>query len=215
MKLRYREVAIYFSSILILILLINFSVNYITKKPLEIINFIQSDIHEDFEIEITNNLNDINNYLKEYLFIESHLIKRNNNQINIQINLKKPFALNNLTKEVIFYDNTTASSYYFKQNYLDKINLIDISKNSLDINNDLNENSQILFSLFNINQIEYIDDRRYNLVLSNGRIVMLPKVIDSKLINFIKNNINLIDKSTNYQQFLDLRNFHNKTIRLK
>lgn len=215
MKLRYREVAIYFSSILILILFINFSVNYITKKPLEIINFIQSDIHEDFEIEITNNLNDINNYLKEYLFIKSHLIKRNNNEINIQINLKKPFALNNLTNEVIFYDNTTASSYYFKQNYLDKINLIDISKNSLHINNYLNENSQILFSLFNINQIEYIDDRRYNLVLSNGRIVMLPKVIDSKLINFIKNNINLIDKSTNYQQFLDLRNFHNKTIRLK
>ena len=215
MKLRYRDVAIYFSSILILILFINFSIHYITKKPLKIINFIQSDIHEDFEIEITNNLNDINNYLKEYLFIESHLIKRNNNEINIQINLKKPFALNNLTKEVIFYDNTTASSYYFKQNYLDKINLIDISKNSLHINNYLNENSQILFSLFNINQIEYIDDRRYNLVLSNGRIVMLPKVIDSKLINFIKNNINLIDKSTNYQQFLDLRNFHNKTIRLK
>ena len=215
MKLRYGEVAIYFSSILVLILFIYFSLNYITKKPLEIINFIQSDIHEDFEIEITNNLNDINNYLKEYLFIESHLIKRNNNQINIQINLKKPFALNNLTNEVIFYDNTTASSYYFKQNYLDKINLIDISKNSLHINNYLNENSQILFSLFNINQIEYIDDRRYNLVLSNGRMVMLPKVIDSKLINFIKNNINLIDKSTNYQQFLDLRNFHNKTIRLK
>ena len=215
MKLRYRDVAIYFSSILILILFINFSVNYISKKPLEIINFIQSEIHEDFEIEITNNLYDINNYLKEYSFIKSHLIKRNNNEINIQINLKKPFALNNLTKEVIFYDNTTASSYYFKQNYLDKINLIDISKNSLHINNYLNENSQILFSLFNINQIEYIDDRRYNLVLSNGRIVMLPKVIDSKLINFIKNNINLIDKSTNYQQFLDLRNFHNKTIRLK
>ena len=215
MKLRYKEVAIYFSSILVLILFINFSVNYITKKPLEIINFIQSDIHEDFEIEITNNLKDINNYLKEYLFIDTHLIKRNNNEINIQINLKKPFALNNFTNEVIFYDNTTASSYYFKQNYLDKINLIDISKNSLHINNYLNENSQILFSLFNINQIEYIDDRRYNLVLSNGRMVMLPKVIDSKLINFIKNNIILIDKSTNYQQFLDLRNFHNKTIRLK
>ena len=215
MKSRYREVAIYFSSILVLILFINFSINYITTKPLEIINFIQSDIHEDFEIEITNNLKDINNYLKEYLFIDSHLVKRNNNEINIQINLKKPFALNNLTNEVIFYDNTTASSYYFKQNYLDKINLIDISKNSLHINNYLNENSQILFSLFDINQIEYIDDRRYNLALSNGRIVMLPKVIDSKLINFIKNNINLIDKSTNYQEFLDLRNFHNKTIRLK
>jgi len=215
MNLRYREVVIYLSSILVLFFFINFSFNYITKKPLEIINFIQSDIHEDFEIEISHNLNDINNYLKEYLFIESHLIKHQNNEINIQINLKKPFALNNFTKEVIFYDNTTASSYYFKQNYLDTINLIDISKNSLHINHYLNENSQILFSLFNFNQIEYIDERRYNLVLSNGRIVMLPKVIDSKLVNFIKENINLIEKSTNYQQFLDLRNFHNKTIRLK
>ena len=72
-----------------------------------------------------------------------------------------------------------------------------------------------LSSLFDIDQIEYIDDRRYNLVLSNGRIVMLPKVIDSKLLYFIKNNIDLIDKSTNYKKFLDLRNFHNKTIRLK
>ena len=44
---------------------------------------------------------------------------------------------------------------------------------------------------------------------------MLPKVIDSKLVYFIKNNIDLIDKSTNYEEFLDLRNFHNKTIRLK
>ena len=44
---------------------------------------------------------------------------------------------------------------------------------------------------------------------------MLPKVIDSKLLYFIKNNIDLIDQSTNYKKFLDLRNFHHKTIRLK
>ena len=66
MKLRYRKVVIYLSSILVLSLFINFSVNYINKKPLEIINFIHSDINQDFEIEITHNLNDINNYLKEY-----------------------------------------------------------------------------------------------------------------------------------------------------
>ena len=76
-------------------------------------------------------------------------------------------------------------------------------------------NKGAISTLFEINQIEYIDDRRYNLVLSNGKIVMLPKVIDSKLINFIKNNIDLIDKSANYKKFLDLRNFHHKTIRLK
>ena len=70
-------------------------------------------------------------------------------------------------------------------------------------------------NLFNIDKIEYIDDRRYNLILRNGKIVMLPKVIDSKLLFFIENNIDLIEKSTNYEEFLDLRNFHNKTIRLK
>ncbi len=215
MKIKYKDISIYLLSILFLILLVYFSINYLIKKPLDIINFIESDINEDFEIEITNNFNNINEYLKKYSFIESYLLKRNNNEINIQINLKQPFAINNLTKEVIFYDNIKAPSNYFKSNYLNKINLIDISKNSININNYLNENYQSLSTLFNIDQIEYIDDRRYNLVLSNGRIVMLPKVIDTKLLYFIKNNIDLIDKNTNYSHFLDLRNFHNKTIRLK
>ena len=215
MRLRYREVTIFILSIISLIIFFYYSIIYLTKKPFEIINFIDSNINKDFEVEITNNLNDINNYLKEYLFIDNHLIKQIDNEIHIQINLKKSFALNNLTKEVIFFDNTTAPINYFKTSYLDKIKLIDISKSSIYINNYLYDNYQILSSLFDIDQIEYIDDRRYNLVLSDGKVVMLPRVIDSNLLNFIKNNIDIIDKSTNYNQFLDLRNFYNKTIRLK
>ena len=215
MKLSFNNILIYAISIISLILLIYFSINYLTKKPYKIINFIDSDIHEDFEFEITNNLNNINEYLKEYLFIDSHLLKRDKNEINIQIILKKSFAVNKLTKEVIFYNNTKAPISYFKQNYLDSIDLIDISEESIYINKYLYENFTTLSSLFKIKQINYIDDRRYNLVLSDGKVVMLPKVIDSELLYFIKNNIDLIDKSTNYQHFLDLRNFHNKTIRLK
>ena len=215
MKFRYKEVLIYIISILLLLFFFYFSINYLTNKNFEIINFIESDIHEDFEIEITNNLDDINNFLKEYLFIESHLLKRKKNKILIEINLKKPFAINNLNKEVIFTDNIIVPARYFKKNFIDKISLIDISQNSMHINNYLNEYYQSLSSIFEIDQIEYVEDRRYNLVLSNGRVVMLPKVIDSKLLYFIKNNIDLIDKSTNYKHFLDLRNFHNKTIRLK
>ena len=215
MRLRYRAISIYLSSVLLIILFIFYAYNNLIKKQSQIINFINSKIHEDFEIEITKNLSDINNYLNKYLFIDSYLLKREKNQINIHINLKKSFAKNNITREVIFFNNITAPLHYFKQNYLDKIKLIDISKNSIHINKYLNENYQILSSLFDINQIEYVDERRYNLVLSNGRIVMLPKVIDSKLLNFIKNNIDIIDKNTNYTHFLDLRNFHNKTIRLK
>ena len=215
MKFRYNEILIYIISILLVLFFFYFSINYLTNKNFEIINFIESDIHEDFEIEITNNLDDINNFLKEYLFIESYLLKRKKNEILIEINLKKPFAINNLNKEVIFTDNIIVPARYFRKNYIDKISLIDMSQNSMHINNYLNEYYQSLSSIFEIDQIEYVEDRRYNLVLSNGKVVMLPKVIDSKLLYFIKNNIDLIDKSTNYKYFLDLRNFHNKTIRLK
>ena len=215
MKARYKDISIYLVSILSLILFVYFSINYLKKKPLEIINFIDSDINDNFEIEITNNLNNIKKYLKKFPFIESFLLQRKDNEINIQINLKQSFARNHLTQEVIFYDNIKAQFNYFKPNYLDTINLIDISKNSMHINNYLNENYQTLSSIFNIKKIEYIDDRRYNLVLSNDRIVMLPKVIDSKLLYFIESNIDLIDKYTNYNQFIDLRNFYNKTIILK
>ena len=215
MSFKYKGLFIYVLSILVLVLFTYFSINHLIKKQLDIINFIDSNIHEDFEIEITSNLNDINNYLKEYLFIENHLLKRKNNEIDIKIKIKEPFAINNKTKEIIFFDNTTAPSNYFKSDFLDTIKLIDRSENSIYINKYLNDSYQTLSTIFDINQIEYIDDRRYNLVLSNGRIVMLPKVIDSKLLYFIKNNINLIDKSTNYKELLDLRNFHNKTIRLK
>ena len=215
MKLRIKDALIYFVSLSLFIYFIYFSINFLIKKPIEIINFIDSNIHEDFEFDITKNLDDINKYLDEYSFIESHLLKKENNKIYIQLNLKKVFAINYMTKEIIFYDNTTAPFTYFKQNYLDSINLIDISRRSVQINNYLNEYYKSLSSLFDIEQIEYIEDRRYNLILSNGRIVMLPKVIDSKLLYFIKKNIDLINKSTNYRQFLDLRNFHNKTIRLK
>ena len=215
MKLKYKDFLIYLVSISLLISLFYYSFIYLTKKPLEIINFIKSDINEVFEIEITNNLDDINNFLKEYTFIESYLLKRKKNEVNIQINLKKPFAINNITNELIFYDNTNVPTSYFKPSYLETIKLIDISENSIRINNYLSEYFEALSFIFDIDQIEYIDDRRYNLVLSNGRIVMLPKVINSKLLYFLKNNIDLIDKNTSYNKFLDLRNFHNKTIRLK
>ena len=215
MKYKYRAISIYLISVVFLFLFIFFAFNNLIKKPTKIINFIDSNIHEDFEIEITNNLSDINNYLKKYLFIESFLLQREKNKINIYINLKESFAKNFTTKEVIFNNNIVAPLNYFKQNYLDNINLIDISKNSIHINKYLSDNYEILSSIFDIHQIEYIDERRYNLVLSNGRTVMLPKVIDSKLLNFVQNNIDLIEKNTNYTLFLDLRNFHNKTIRLK
>ncbi len=201
-------------SISILLFFLYFVINYISKKP-TIINFIHSDINTNFEIDITDNLNNINSYLKNFEFIESYLLKKNKNEINIKIKLKNVFAKNNSIQEIIFFDNTTAPFNYFKSTYLDNIDLIDISNDAIYINRYLSDNYQKLATIFNISQIEYIDDRRYNLVLSSGTIIMLPKVIDSDFINFIQNNIEIINKNTNYEKFLDLRNFHKKSIRLK
>lgn len=214
MKINLSVLLNFIISISILLFFLYFVINYISKKP-TIINFIHSDINTNFEIDITDNLNNINNYLKNFEFIESYLLKKNKNEINIKIKLKKVFAKNNSIQEIIFFDNTTAPFNYFKSTYLDNIDLIDISNEAIYINRYLSDNYQKLASIFNISQIEYIDDRRYNLVLSSGTIIMLPKVIDSDFINFIQNNIEIINKNTNYDEFLDLRNFHKKSIRLK
>ena len=59
MKLRLKEISIYLLSIILLLSSFYFSIHYLFNKDSVIINFIDSDIHEDFEIEITNNLDDI------------------------------------------------------------------------------------------------------------------------------------------------------------
>ena len=117
MKFRLKEISIYLLSIILLLSTFYFSMHYLFNKDSVIINFIESDIHEDFEIEITNNLDEINNFLREYLFIENYLVKRKKNEIIIQLKLKQPFAINNLVNEVIFIDNTTAPTNYFETSY--------------------------------------------------------------------------------------------------
>ena len=69
--------------------------------------------------------------------------------------------------------------------------------------------------MFEISQIEYVDGRRYNLYLNKGQIIMLPKKINKDLLIFIKQNYEILKKNTNFQEYLDLRNFHEKTIRAK
>ena len=44
---------------------------------------------------------------------------------------------------------------------------------------------------------------------------MLPKKINEDLLIFIKQNYEILKNYTNFQEYLDLRNFHEKTIRAK
>jgi len=207
-----------FISLISLLLLFFFSFLiykfYLNSDP-TIINFNNNELSSDFEMEIANNLENLDNFFDNFTFIKSYLVNRKNFEIDINIKIKEPFAKNLINEEIIFTDNTLASFKFFTQNYINSIDLEDISSNSIQINNYLRQFLLEISNLFQVSQIEYVDGRRYNLYLVNGQIIMLPKKITKDLLVFIKQNYEILKRNTNFQEYLDLRNFHEKTIRAK
>jgi len=207
-----------FISLISLLLLFFFSFLiykfYLNSDP-TIINFNNNELSSDFEMEITNNLENLDNFFDNFTFIKSYLVNRKNFEIDINIKIKEPFAKNLINEEIIFTDNTLASFKFFTQNYINSIDLEDISSNSIQINNYLRQFLLEISNLFQVSQIEYVDGRRYNLYLVNGQIIMLPKKITKDLLVFINQNYEILKRNTNFQEYLDLRNFHEKTIRAK
>ncbi|MEK9885542.1 MAG: hypothetical protein VW452_01435 [Pelagibacteraceae bacterium] len=215
MKLWQKKIILTIISFLIFGLFLFYTFKYFLDNTPTIFEFHSEIISGEFESEIANNANDINSFLKDYSFIKSYLVKKNLSKIDINIEIKEPFAKNIFNKEIIFMDSTTASFNYFNDKFINQIPLIDISKETLVINQYLSNSFERLNKLFNISNIEYIDSRRYNLILDNNLVVMLPKIINEEFLMFIENNLNLLENNTNYSEYLDLRNFHEKTIRLK
>jgi len=207
-----------FISLISLLLIFFFSFfiyKFFLKSYLTIINFYNNELSSDFEMEITNNLENLDNFFENFTFINNYLVNRKNYEIDINIQIKEPFAKNLINEEIIFTDNTLASFKFFTQNYINSIDLEDISSNSIQINNYLRQSLLEISNLFKVSQIEYVDGRRYNLYLVNGQIIMLPKKITKDLLVFIKQNYEILKNNTNFQEYLDLRNFHEKTIRAK
>ena len=189
--------------------------NYFLKSEPTIINFYNNDLSSDFEMEITKNLENIESFFENFTFIEKYLVNRKNSEVDISIQIKEPFAKNQINKEIIFTDNSIGSFSFFKEKYINSIELIDISNNPIQINDYLRKSLIDINNLFEITQIEYVDGRRYNLYLSKGPKIMLPKKIDEDLLIFIRQNYEILKKNTNFKEYLDLRNFHEKTIRAK
>ena len=214
MKYKFRYPII--SIISFIILMISFYYIYLSfENKISNFKFNNKNLSSSFQIDIYNNINNINNYLNNYKFIQSYTIKKNNSEVFISIDLKKPFAKNNINQEIIFDDSTLASFNFFDQSFIDSIYLIDTSIESLKINDYLKSMFDDLKRIFNINQIEFIDERRYNLILDNNIKVMLPKKIDHKLIIFIEKNLELLKNNSDFKEYLDFRNFNGKTIRVK
>ncbi len=188
---------------------------YFLKSESSIVNFYNDELSSEFEMDITNNLENLESFFENYTFIEKYLINKKNSEIDINIKIKEPFAKNQINQEIIFTDNSIGSFSFFKEKYINKIDLIDISNNPIQINNYLRKSLAEINNLFEISQIEYVDGRRYNLYLSKGTVIMLPKKINEDLLLFIKQNYGILKNNTNFQEYLDLRNFHEKTIRAK
>ena len=214
--MKYKFQYLIISIISFIILMISFYYIYLSfENKISNFKFNNKNLSSSFQIDIYNNINNINNYLNNYKFIQSYTIKKNNSEVFIIIDLKKPFAKNNINQEIIFDDSTLASFNFFDQSFIDSIYLIDTSIESLKINDYLKSMFDDLKRIFNINQIEFIDERRYNLILDNNIKVMLPKKIDHKLIIFIEKNLELLKNNSDFKEYLDFRNFNGKTIRVK
>ena len=208
----------HFISLISLLLIFFFSFliyKFLLKSDPTIINFYHNELSSDFETEIANNLENLDNFLENFTFIDNYLVNRKNYEIDINIKIKEPFAKNHINEEIIFNDNTLASFKFFTPNFINSIDLEDISNNSIQINNYLRQSLLEISNLFQVRQIEYVDDRRYNLYLVNGQLIMLPKKITKDLLIFIRQNYEILKNNTNFQEYLDLRNFHEKTIRAK
>ena len=188
---------------------------FFLKSEPSIVNFYNNELSSEFEMDITNNLENLESFFENYTFIEKYLINRKNSEIDINIQIKEPFAKNQINQEIIFTDNSIGSFSFFKEKYINSIELIDISNNPIQINNYLRKSLDEINNLFEISQIEYVDGRRYNLYLNKGQIIMLPKKINEDLLIFIKQNYDILKNNTNFKEYLDFRNFHEKTIRAK
>ena len=214
-KRKYYTNFLSFISFFLLFFLALLFYKYFLKSEPTIFNFDNNELSPEFEMDITNNLENIENFFKNFTFIEKYLVNKKNSEIDINIQIKEPFAKNIINQEIIFIDNSIGSFSFFNEKFINSIDLIDISNNSIHINNYLRKSLFEISNLFEISQIEYVDGRRYNLYLSKGPIIMLPKKIDEDLLIFIKQNYEILKNNTNFKEYLDLRNFYEKTIRAK
>ena len=145
----------FLSIVSLLILIVSLIYVYLNLKdysstPIKFDNF---DLNSDYKIQISKNINDINNFLSNYIFIDNYQVFKSSTEIRVIIELKKPFAKNNINREIIFEDDSIASYSFFDKSFIKSIALIDISKESLSINDYLKKSYKQLQMIFDIIQI--------------------------------------------------------------
>ena len=179
------------------------------------ITFLNLSIAETYYAKLPKDLNLLKVNLNNTTFMKQFSIDIKKNEIFINIILHAPFAFNDNDNTVIFENGTLAKSIFFNNIFINEIKLKDISSNTMKIS----KSFITLLNQLNIFQflraIELIDNRRYNVYLMDGRKIMLPKIVNTKLINFLNENIDIMLNDENFSNYLDLRNFATNSIRMK
>ena len=75
------------------------------KSDPSIVNFYNNELSSEFEMDIANNLENLDSFFENYTFIEKYLITRKNSEVDINIQIKEPFAKNQINQEIIFGKN--------------------------------------------------------------------------------------------------------------
>jgi len=177
--------------------------------------YVNSETSQIFYSNLPKNLKLLKNYLNTNDFIKNYDVTIKKNELHLSLTTYQPFAFNNINKKIIFKNGVISESNFFNKNFINNIQLQDIS---LDIPSIDPLFIQFFYELNNFNQfyqIQLIDNRRFDVYLFDGRKIMLPKVFDKKLITFLNENLNIFMNDDNFKIYLDLRNFLTDSIRMK
>ena len=179
------------------------------------ITFLNLSITETFYAKLPKDLSLLKANLNHMTFIDQFSIDIRKDEIFINILLHVPFAFNDNDNTVIFQNGTLAKSIFFDEAFISKIKLKDISPSTVEIRKSFISLLSQLNIFQALREIELIDNRRYNVYFRDGRKIMLPKIINTKLINFLNDNLDVMVNDQNFSNYLDLRNFATNSIRMK
>ena len=173
---------------------------------------IESKLHKYFKSSIfLLPLEKINEDIRDNNWIKSVKLKTNyKDTLNINIIEHKPFAIYSYNKKNFFFDTNGKIIDQVKNNYNFNLNLLVFEGNSsnLKAKSIINVLQNLNFlKKFKITQLNFINKRRWNILINNRNKLMLSETDPEKsLENFINIEKNLSKAELNNIKIFDLRN---------
>ncbi len=205
----------YLFLLVIIIFIYFFTSNFYTEKVILKSNIENKYLSDKFLEKFPVNIKSIEDLLTNNNFISSYYTYYDNKNLKLVLKIREPFAKNIKLEKIIFKNSLIVDSSNFNSNFIENIKLEDITENMLAIDKILIAKILTLNNFDKFSKIEFIDNRRYDLFLNDGRKIMFPRVINFQLIDFINDKLIFFMSDINFTTYLDLRNFSNDTIRMK